>query len=77
MLEDLDIEGTMILKWTLREIVWEEDGSGEYGYEHSGRRTVKCKDCYALLRISATWNWFYWVSVDSFELSLGLLAYRW
>jgi len=27
MLEDLDIEGTMILKWTLREIVWEEDGS--------------------------------------------------
>jgi hypothetical protein len=33
-----------------------EVDSAESGYEHPGRRTVKCKDYFALLRIPASWN---------------------
>jgi hypothetical protein len=35
-----------------------EVGFGEYGYEHSGRRTVKCKDYFSLVRISFPWTGF-------------------
>lgn len=31
-----------------------EVGSAESGYKHSGRHTAKCKDCFGLLRISAS-----------------------
>lgn len=33
-----------------------EVGSVESGYEHPGRRTVKCNDYFGLLRISASWS---------------------